>query len=115
MVYRPLSTRFGTAMAMSDRLRSLAREQTEQELNVIIGIKNASTTSDRDKLTAAFGILDRGWGKPTQLVAPEVPAQIVARKLTYEIVHVNETQEHPEPSQMSGDGQVKTEDGDGHR
>jgi len=91
MVYRPLSTRFGTAMAMSDRLRSLAREQTEQELNVIIGIKNASTTSDRDKLTAAFGILDRGWGKPTQLVAPEVPAQIVARKLTYEIVHVNET------------------------
>jgi hypothetical protein len=96
MVYRPLSTRFGTAMAVSDRLRSLAREQTEQALNVIIGIMNASTTSDRDKLTAAFGILDRGWGTPTQLVAPEVPAQIVARKLTYEIVHVNETQEQRE-------------------
>ena len=67
MVYRPLSTRFGTAMAMPDRLRSLAREQTEQALNMIIGIMNASTTSDRDKLNAAFGILDRGWGKPTQL------------------------------------------------
>jgi hypothetical protein len=32
---------------------------------------NAPTTSDRDRLTAAFGILDRGWGEPTQLVAPE--------------------------------------------
>jgi hypothetical protein len=50
-------------MAMSDRLRSLAREQTEQAINVIIGIMNAPTTSDRDKLTAAFGLMDRGWGK----------------------------------------------------
>ena len=93
MVYRPLSTRFGTAMAMPDRLRSLAREQTEQALNVTIGIMNSKSVTDRDRLTAAFGILDRGWGKPTPPVAPELSAQIVARKLTYEIVHVNETQE----------------------
>jgi len=46
---------------------------------------------------AAFGILDRGWGKPTQPVTPELPAQIVARKLTYEIVHVNETATPPSP------------------
>jgi hypothetical protein len=50
-------------------LESLAREQTEQALNIIIGIMNAPTTSDRDRLTAAFGILDRGWGEPTQLAA----------------------------------------------
>jgi hypothetical protein len=94
MVYRPLSTRFGTAMAISDRLRSLAREQTEQALNVIIGIMNAPTTSDRDKLAAAFGLLDRGWGKPTQMLeAAEGARETVTRKLTYEIVHVNETQE----------------------
>jgi len=97
MVYRPLSTRFGTAMAMPDRLRSLAREQTEQALNVTIGIMNSKSVTDRDRLTAAFGILDRGWGKPTQLVASELPAQIVARKLTYEIVHVNETATPPSP------------------
>jgi len=115
MVYRPLPVRHATAMSHAARLRSLAREQTEQALNVIIGIMNSEVTSDRDRLVAAFGLLDRGWGKPAPLVASELPAQIVARKLTYEIVHVNETQEHPEPSQMSGDGQVKTEDGDGHR
>jgi hypothetical protein len=107
MVYRPLSTRFGTAMAMPDRLRSLAREQTEQALNVTIGIMNSKTTSDRDRLTAAFGILDRGWGKPTQLVASERPAQIVARKLTYEIVRVE-----PEPSQMSGEARHTDGSGD---
>src|SRR6266436_3297901 len=97
MVYRPLSTRFGTAMAVTDRLRSLAREQTEQALNVIIGIMNAPTTSDRDKLAAAFGLLDRGWGKPTQqLVVGDAARETVTRKLTYEIVHVNETQEQIE-------------------
>ena len=109
MVYRPLSTRFGTAMAMPDRLRSLAREQTEQALNMIIGIMNAATTSDRDKLTAVFVILDRGWGKPTQLVASELPAQIVARKLTYEIVHV----EQPEPSQSEARHPDESDDEDG--
>jgi ATP:corrinoid adenosyltransferase len=93
MVYRPLSTRYGTAMAVSDRLRSLAREQTEQALNVIIGIMNAATTSDRDKLTAAFGLLDRGWGKPTQLIEAQGARETMTRKLTYEVVHVNETQE----------------------
>ena len=53
------------------------------------------------RLMAAFGLLDRGWGKPTPQLASELPMQVVARKLTYEIVH--ETQEHPELSQMSGE------------
>jgi hypothetical protein len=42
-------------------LERLARERTEQALNIIVGIMNAPTTSDRDRLTAAFGLLDRGW------------------------------------------------------
>jgi hypothetical protein len=96
-------------MAMAARLRSLAREQTEQALNIIIGIMNASSTSDRDRLMAAFGILDRGWGKPTQPVTPELPAQIVARKLTYEIVHV----EQPEPSQSEARHPDESDDEDG--
>ena len=109
MVYRPLSTRFGTAMAMPARLRSLAREQTEQALNMIIGIMNSKSVTDRDRLTAAFGILDRGWGKPTPPVASELPLQIVARKLTYEIVHMNETQDRAEPT---GEARRTDESGD---
>jgi hypothetical protein len=56
------------AQQHSVSLESLAREHTEVALNTIIAIMNAPTTSDRDKLTAAFGLLDRGWGKPTPLV-----------------------------------------------
>jgi hypothetical protein len=116
MVYRPLSTRFGTAMAVSDRLRSLAREQTEQALNIIIGIMNAPTTSDRDKLTAAFGILDRGWGKPTQtLVAADGARETTTRKLTYEIVHVTQTPEQIENEDLVVDfHEIRTVNGNGH-
>jgi hypothetical protein len=49
------------AQQHSVSLERLAREQTEAALNVIIQIMNAPETSDRDKLTAAFGLLDRGW------------------------------------------------------
>jgi hypothetical protein len=47
--------------ARSFSLESLAREQTEQAINIVVGIMNAPTASDRDKLTAAFGLLDWGW------------------------------------------------------
>jgi hypothetical protein len=110
MVYRPLSTRFGTAMAVSDRLRSLAREQTEQALNVIIGIMNAATTSDRDKLTAAFGLLDRGWGRPKEVV--EAPVGTTMRKLSYEIVHVTKTQDQIDNEDLVVDfHEIKNGDG----
>jgi hypothetical protein len=46
-------------------LESLAREQTEAALNTIIAIMNSPTASDRDRLTAAFALLDRGWGEPS--------------------------------------------------
>jgi hypothetical protein len=116
MVYRPLSTRFGTAMAVADRLRSLAREQTEQALNVIIGIMNAPTTSDRDKLTAAFGLLDRGWGKPTQaVVATDGERETVTRKLTYQIVHVTKTQEEIDNEDLVIEyNEIKAINGNGH-
>jgi hypothetical protein len=101
-------------MAVSDRLRSLAREQTEQALNVIIGIMNAATTSDRDKLTAAFGILDRGWGKPTQMLEQaEGARETVRRKLTYEIVHTHKTEQELEHEDLVVDFH-EIKNGNGH-
>jgi hypothetical protein len=100
-------------MAVSDRLRSLAREQTEAALNTIIGIMNAPTTSDRDKLTAAFALLDRGWGKPTQVVAEAAPATSM-RQLTYQIVHVTKTQEEIDNEDLVVDyHEVRTVNGNG--
>jgi hypothetical protein len=96
MVYRPLTERHATAMSMGNRLRSLARDQTEPALNIIIGIMNSPTTSDRDKLSAAFGLLDRGWGKPTQLIEA-TGGEVVRRKLSYEIVHIKEPENNGAP------------------
>lgn len=112
MVYKPLSARFAAAMTVNDQLRSLAREQTVNALNVIIGIMNAETTSDRDKLVAANSLLDRGWGKPTQLMSA-VSEEVTMRKFDYEIVHVQTTQEEIENDDLVVDySEIKN--GNGH-
>lgn len=69
------------------RLRSLARSHTESALNVLSGIMNKETASDNARVSAASAILDRGWGKPTQLIAGDDDAdplriiQTIARKI----------------------------------
>ena len=46
-------------------LKSLARDQTNLALNVLIGIAT-NGESEAAKVTAAINILDRGWGRPSQ-------------------------------------------------
>jgi hypothetical protein len=46
-------------------LKSLARDQTHLALNVLIGVAT-NGESEAAKVTAALGILDRGWGRPSQ-------------------------------------------------
>ena len=48
-------------------LKSLARDQTHLALNVLIGVAT-NGESEAAKVTAALGILDRGWGRPSQPV-----------------------------------------------
>ena len=48
-------------------LKSLARDQTHLALNVLIGVAS-NGESEAAKVTAALGILDRGWGRPSQPV-----------------------------------------------
>ena len=46
-------------------LKSLARDQTDLALGVLIGIAT-NGESEAAKVTAAINILDRGWGRPSQ-------------------------------------------------
>jgi len=46
-------------------LKSLARDQTNLALGVLIGIAT-NGESEAAKVTAAINILDRGWGRPSQ-------------------------------------------------
>jgi hypothetical protein len=49
-------------------LAELARGYTELAINTIVGICENPKSTDNARLIAAFGLLDRGWGKPKETV-----------------------------------------------
>lgn len=56
---------------------SLAREHTEQAINTIAEILGDTFAENKDRLSAAKEILDRGHGKPMQAII-QVPASKAA-------------------------------------
>jgi hypothetical protein len=56
-------------------LKSLARDQTHLALKVLIGVAT-NGESEAAKVTAALGILDRGWGRPSQPHDAKVEGEI---------------------------------------
>jgi hypothetical protein len=51
------------------QIASLARSHTDSALNVLASVMNAHDAPHAARVTAANSLLDRGWGKPTQLMA----------------------------------------------
>lgn len=49
-------------------IRSLARAHTETAINVLVGVMNAPDAPHAAKVSAVNSILDRGWGKATQII-----------------------------------------------
>jgi hypothetical protein len=62
-------------------IRSLARSHTEAAVNTLLGIMNQPKAPAAARVAAAQAVLDRGWGKPTQVIAgdEENPVQILQR------------------------------------
>ena len=50
-------------------IRSLARAHTAAAIRVLAKIMNQPKTSPAARVSAAVALLDRGWGKPRQMVA----------------------------------------------
>ncbi len=50
-------------------IRSLARSHTESAIKVLASIMNQPKASHTARVSAAVALLDRGWGKPTMMVA----------------------------------------------
>ncbi len=50
-------------------IRSLARSHTESAIKVLASIMNQPKASHAARVSAAVALLDRGWGKPTVMVA----------------------------------------------
>jgi hypothetical protein len=49
-------------------IRSLARSHTRTAINVLVGIMRSKDATAAARVTAANAILDRGWGKASQLI-----------------------------------------------
>ena len=49
-------------------IRSLARSHTRTAINVLVGIMRSKDARAAARVTAANAILDRGWGKASQLI-----------------------------------------------
>ncbi len=52
-------------------LRSLARSHTESAIKALAGVMNAKKSPAAARVAAAVALLDRGWGRPTTMLAVE--------------------------------------------
>ena len=52
-------------------IRSLARSHTEAAIKVLAGVMNQKKTPPAARVSAAVALLDRGWGKPTPMIADD--------------------------------------------
>lgn len=62
-------------------LRQLARDYTEEALNVLVSVMRDEEAPPPARVSAATNIHDRGWGKPTQPVSGDDEAPPIRHEL----------------------------------
>ena len=62
-------------------IRSLARSHTEAAIKVLAGVMNQKKTLPAARVSAAVALLDRGWGKPTQMIAGDPESKPIEVKV----------------------------------
>lgn len=50
-------------------IRSLARQHTDEAINALLRIMRKTDATDSAVVTAAGYLIDRGWGKASQVIA----------------------------------------------
>lgn len=73
------------AKAKTD-IRSLARSHTKTAINVLAGIMRQTESPASARVAAAEALLDRGWGKATQMIAGDPDGAPILTKIVREIV-----------------------------
>ena len=63
-------------------IRSLARSHTEAAIKVLAGVMNQKKTPPAARVSAAVALLDRGWGKPTQMIAGDPESESIELEVT---------------------------------
>lgn len=67
-------------------IRSLARSHTKSAIKVLAGIMNQGDCAPGARVSAAEALLDRGWGKSTQVVAGDPDGAPILHKIIREII-----------------------------
>lgn len=66
-------------------IKSLARAHTESAIKVLAGVMNETSAPHSARVSAAQALLDRGWGKPTQLIAGDEDGAPVLHRVVREV------------------------------
>jgi hypothetical protein len=66
----------------STHIRSLARSHTEKAIEVLGGIMSQPDCPPAARVSAAQALLDRGWGKPVQMLAGDPEGSPIETKTT---------------------------------
>jgi hypothetical protein len=74
---RAFSFRREHVISKTTELRVLARRHTRTAIAALLGLITSKTTSDTIRHAAANSLLDRAWGKPTQMIAGDDGAPLV--------------------------------------
>lgn len=68
-------------------IKSLARAHTKNALAVLAGVMGDQGAPHSARVQAATALLDRGWGKPTQLLGGDPDNPLKVERIEREVVY----------------------------
>jgi len=80
------------------QIKSLARAHTESALAVLAAILNETDAPESSRVQAATALLDRGWGKPTQLIGGDEDHPLKIERIERVIVNATDTDSQSLPT-----------------
>lgn len=79
-------------------IKSLARAHTERAIQVLAGIMDQPEAPHSARVAAATALLDRGWGKPTQLIGGDEDHPLRIERIERAIVHTSDSDSRSLPT-----------------
>ena len=73
-----------TKALLPEDVRSICRGHTATMISVLVSIARSKEEPPAARVSAATGILDRGWGKPDQTTQNKSEITVIIRKLMHE-------------------------------
>jgi len=73
-------------------IKQYARQFTDLAMNTLIGVAGSPRAAPQARVTAAQGLLDRGWGKAAQVIEGEQTLKLVIERIERQILDPKDAQ-----------------------